>query len=404
MVANRSSLVETRDRNTPYGSRFSSHGYYSHWRYNPQTPPPGPQCPSEVPAFDRIGEIRSPRYNDPRDSGGALLALRISVIATVKNEGSSINRLLQSLRSQTRPPDEVIIVDGGSTDGTADQLLEWEKSHRLPLRVLIEPGSNISRGRNVAIRAARGPVIASTDAGVRLEASWLDHLSRPFDDKAVEPAPVVACGFFVPVADTAFEVAMGATILPALSDIKAESFLPSSRSVAYPKSAWEAAGGYPEWLDYCEDVILDLRLRSMGYQFVFVPDAVAHFRPRGSLRSFFAQYYRYARGDGKADLWPERHTARYLTYLGAVPVLTWLSICECILWGLPLLVGAAIMLWTPYKRLLPTIQPLRALDRLKAILWVPIIRLTGDVAKMLGYPVGRWWRLRHSREIPRWRD
>src|SRR5206468_161896 len=102
----------------------------------------------------------------------------------------------------------------------------------------------------------------------------------------------VVSGFFVPDAETPFERAMGATVLPSLPDIDPLSFLPSSRSVAFRKDAWEAAGGYPEWLDYCEDLVFDLRLRELGKRFVFVPQAVAHFRPRRTLRAFYLQYYR----------------------------------------------------------------------------------------------------------------
>ena len=49
-----------------------------------------------------------------------------------------------------------------------------------------------------------------------------------------------------------------------------------------------------------EDVVFDLDLRRMGCTFVMEPRANVGFRPRGSLTAFFRQYYRYARGDGKA--------------------------------------------------------------------------------------------------------
>lgn len=325
-----------------------------------------------------------------------LLTIRASVIATVKNEGHSIARLLESLCHQTRQADEVIVVDGGSSDDTLAQLQAWESSRRLPLRILVEPGCNISRGRNVAIAAARGPLIASTDAGVRLAPNWLADLLQPFENEGTEPNFLVACGFFLPEAATVFETAMGATVLPVLADVTPAKFLPSSRSVAFWKSAWEAVGGYPEWLDYCEDLIFDFRLQAKGYRFTFVPTAIAHFRPRSSLRAFFKQYYHYARGDGKADLWRERHAVRYLTYLIVLPTLIWLSVNQSLLWSILGVLGAAVMLWTPYKRLLPAVQSFSTLDKLKAILWVPIIRVTGDVAKMIGYPVGLYWRWRHK--------
>jgi len=335
--------------------------------------------------------------------GGAGLAAQVSVVVTVKNEGESVDRLLESLCSQTQPPDEVVIVDGGSNDDTLVRLQVWEQTRRLPLHVLVEPGCNISRGRNMAICAAQGPIIASTDAGVRLDTSWLANLLKPFGP-GPDPSPAVACGFFRPDATTAFEIALGATTLPTVSGIDAAKFLPSSRSVAFLKSAWEATGGYPEWLDYCEDLIFDFRLRARGYRFVFVPDALVCFRPRSSLRGFFTQYYRYARGDGKADLWRKRHAARYLTYLLALPAVMWLALTRSPAWAAVLLVGAAIMLATPYKRLLPAVQSLNPIERLKAIVWVPIIRVTGDIAKMAGYPVGVLWRWRHRGTIPRWRD
>src|SRR5688572_21768431 len=102
--------------------------------------------------------------------------MRVSVICTVKNEASNIGRLLDSLLTQTRPPDEVVIADGGSMDGTVAVLEGYAAHAPWPLRILCAPGANISQGRNIAIHAATGDVIASTDAGVWLETQWLAEL------------------------------------------------------------------------------------------------------------------------------------------------------------------------------------------------------------------------------------
>jgi glycosyltransferase involved in cell wall biosynthesis len=326
--------------------------------------------------------------------------VNVSVIVTILNEREAIERLLESLAAQTRMPDEVLLADGGSTDGTLDLLNDWAASEQLPLRVLNEPGANISEGRNAAISAATGDVIVSTDAGVRLDKDWLEKLVAPFDSDAGHAIPVVS-GWFVPDPLTVFETAMGATVLPQVQEIKPDRFLPSSRSVAFRKAAWEAAGGYPEWLDYCEDLIFDIRLRTLYGPFVFAPEAVVHFRPRKSPRSFFKQYYQYARGDGKADLWRRRHAIRYLTYLVAAPLLVILAIFHSPWWWLALGIGAAAYLAIPYRRLGSMLAPYGLFDRLKAVLLVPVIRVTGDVAKMIGYPVGVFWRWqnRHRPEV-----
>jgi glycosyltransferase involved in cell wall biosynthesis len=321
--------------------------------------------------------------------------MKISVIATILNEAAALERLLTSLEGQTRPPDELVVADGGSTDGSLDLLDAWALEGRLAVRVLRRPGANISAGRNAAIAAACGDVIAVTDAGVRLEPGWLEALVAPFEQQPRDRFVAAVSGWFVADPHTLFEAAMGATVLPHVREIRPESFLPSSRSVAFRKAAWEAAGGYPEWLDYCEDLIFDLRLRDLYGPFPFAPEARVHFRPRGSLGAFFRQYYRYARGDGKADLWRRRHMARYLTYGVAGPALLILALFHSPWWWLALAAGVAAYTATPYRRLWPMLAGYGPFDRLGAALLVPVIRVVGDVAKMLGYPVGLAWRRRN---------
>ena len=315
----------------------------------------------------------------------------VSLVMTVLNEAGSLPALLESILAQERRPEEVVIVDGGSSDRTAALARDFARraAPDLPVRVEVLPGANISAGRNRAIELAQGDIIVVTDGGVVLHAAWLARLVAALDEGAD-----VAAGFFVPAPQSSFELAMGATVLPAVEDINPATFLPSSRSVAFRREAWERAGRYPEWLDYCEDVVFDLALRREGLRQRFVPAALVAFRPRPSLPAFFRQYYRYARGDGKAALWRRRHAIRYGVYLGAPlgwlvgahwPVLRWL------------IVGAMLAyVRRPYQRLWAlAAQPAsRTLGRfLRAAAWVPLIRLTGDVAKMIGYPVGVQWRL-----------
>ena len=316
--------------------------------------------------------------------------MKVSLIATVKNEGEALRPLLDSIIDQTRLPDEVVICDGGSTDNTLAILEEY--GQWLPLRVVSAPGSNISRGRNLAIGAATGDVIAATDAGVVLSPNWLEELVAPFVDESVQ----VVSGWFEPDPYTDFEVVMGATVLPTRDDVDPARFLPSSRSVAFRRSAWAAVGGYPEWLEHSEDLVFDLALREQFGPFAFAPEAVAYFRPRTSLRSYYRQYFAYARGDGKANLWPRRHAVRYATYLLGLPLILRAIWRERLVGWLLLALGVGAYSRRPAERLWANTWGWRPPARLRAFALIPIIRLVGDVAKMAGYPVGLWWRLKNG--------
>lgn len=317
--------------------------------------------------------------------------MNVSVICTVKNEGEAIRGLLDSLMQQSRAPDEIVICDGGSSDSTIEIIEEYRD--RLPLKLVVSPGANISQGRNRAIEVAEGPIIAGTDAGVTLSPIWLAELVRPIEQGGTK----IVAGWFVPDPQTDFELVMGATVLPDLSDVDPGQFLPSSRSVAYEKEAWAAVGGYPEWLDYGEDLVFDLALREKYGPFPFAAGAKVYFRPRGSMKAFARQYYLYARGDGKANLWPKRHLIRYMTYLIGLPVLIGMIWRGNWFGYLLLLIGGGAYCRRPTQRLLGTIQKKRARKRIMAFSLIPIIRLVGDVAKMLGYPVGVIWRIRQGR-------
>lgn len=331
----------------------------------------------------------------------------VSVIMTVYNEADNIETVIRSLLAQTRPPDEIVIVDGGSTDGTCSVIEKLAQDTALlgdaRLKCLVRPGANISQGRNAAIEAAAHDLIAVTDAGVRLTPGWLETLTAPFSPEGKESGVEVVAGFFRadPDPHSPFQIAMGATVLPVEADIRPEKFLPSSRSVAFTRRAWAEAGGYPEWLDYCEDLIFDLNLKEKGFVFAWQPSALALFAPRRSLKAFWQQYYRYARGDGKAALFLKRHLLRYITYGVAAPV-GLLGLRRYPWLGLVLAVAGLAYLRQPYRRLFfhePRFKELSLAGKVVAVGWVPVIRATGDFAKMAGYPPGRAWRKRNLPDI-----
>jgi glycosyltransferase involved in cell wall biosynthesis len=302
--------------------------------------------------------------------------LAVSLVITILNEGESITTLLDSILAQHRRPDEVVIVDGGSRDSTL-AVVERYRS-RLPLKVLVEQGANISRGRNIGIATAAHEIIAVTDAGVRLDPDWLAQLVAPFER---DNPPEFVSGFFLPETEGVFEHALAMTTLPAPAEMGKGRFMPSSRSVAFTKTIWQVVGGYPEWMTWSEDVLFDLALMRRNVQIEYVQAAVAWFRPRASLRAFAKQYRNYAYGDGQGLLWTRRHLIRYVTYLGLLPFVLWLTGKYRAVGLLLLGVGAFGMFWTPLKRHWHSGK-----YRWAALPLIPLIRITGDIAKMWGYP------------------
>lgn len=312
---------------------------------------------------------------------------RVSLICTVRDEADTIAALLRSMLAQTHPADEIIVNDCGSRDATAAIVQNFIADGH-PIR-LVQGGTNIPTGRNNAILHAQGPLIASTDAGLTLDPHWLAHITAPLQNNTAD----VVGGFFRPAPHTHFENILAATNYRNAIEIDPDQFLPFGKSMAFRKTAWQHVGGYPTWANHCEDILFDLALKRANYRFAFAPHAIVHFQPRSSLPAFARQYYLYARGDGVANLWPRRHAIRYLTYITGLTILAATRRTPALLSSL--LVGAAIYCWPPLQRLRNRTPQLRTWQLASSLPLIALIRITGDIAKMLGYPVGITQRLRN---------
>jgi glycosyltransferase involved in cell wall biosynthesis len=298
--------------------------------------------------------------------------MKVTLIATVLNAGDHVGDFLASVAAQTRRPDEVVIVDGGSTDGTLAILRAAEG-----VTVLEEPGANIARGRNVAIAAATHDVLAVADADCTYEPAWLEHLLAP-----IEAGADVSMGRTDPLVDSFLAACTTAAIPSAAETVDETTFMPSSRSVAFRRDAIEAVGGYPEWLAIGEDMWVDHRWRERGLDLRLAPGAVAGWRPRPTLAATWDQYFRYARGDAEAGMYPERHAIRFATYAGLALALasdrTWPKLLA--------LAGGVVYARRQVARTWSRVHTPR--EKVAATAAVPAVMAMIDAAKMAGYVAG----------------
>jgi glycosyltransferase involved in cell wall biosynthesis len=250
----------------------------------------------------------------------------VSVITTVKDEGAGIDRLLSCLVPQLDGDDEVIVVDGGSSDDTVARAGAWGGR----VRVIVAPGAGISEGRNRAVEAARHEVVAATDAGCDPDGGWLHALRVAAADR---PAPELVTGLYDVAARNPMEEAFAHACYPDVREARRagvwtrlyfallgrafDPSLPTGRSMAFTKGGWRQAGGFPEDLATAEDVTFGQSIVAAGGRAVLASDAVVTWEQRPGLRATGRMYRNYGVGDGlsRHPLLIGRNLARMAAYV-----------------------------------------------------------------------------------------
>lgn len=233
--------------------------------------------------------------------------MKISFITTVLNEENTISELLESLNNQTKKPDEIIIVDGGSSDQTVTEIKNhpFDKprtrkskiKNNIEFKILIKKG-NRSIGRNEAIRNAKGDIILCSDAGCVLDKNWIKEIIAPFSDHETD----VVSGYYKGIAKNAFEKALVPYVLVMEDRLNPNNFLPATRSIAFKKNIWKKLGGFDEKLNNNEDYVFAKKLKKAGAKILFAKEAIVFWRPRKNLKEAFIMFYRFAKGDSESGI------------------------------------------------------------------------------------------------------
>ncbi|WJH35163.1 glycosyltransferase [Paenibacillus sp. CC-CFT747] len=174
--------------------------------------------------------------------------MEVSVVVTMKDDEKGVKELVASLENQSKLPDELMVVDGGSAEDVVRRLNLLFKD-KAWIKLIVAGKVNISQGRNIGIREAKNEIIATTDCGCTLHKDWLMRITEPFYSGKTE----VVSGWYMPDNKTNFEEVLSSITVPTMRHMPDEEFIPSSRSLAFKKKAWATVGGYPEDLFTAED-------------------------------------------------------------------------------------------------------------------------------------------------------
>ena len=311
---------------------------------------------------------------------------KVSVVIPVRDEADSLPELIASLQSQTFPPAEVVIVDGGSTDETvalARQLTADDDRFRVVEAGKATPG----RGRNIGISAARHDWIALSDAGNRLAPRWLEYL---VDAVQHDPAVAFVYGNFEPIVDSFFtRCASLAYIPPKQARPGGLIRAPFIASSLVRRDAWRQVSGFPD-LRAAEDLIFMEAIELQGYQVGWAPQATVWWHMQPTLRRTYKRFEVYSRYNvwaGRQRFWHYGVARQYLLVL-IVFVLAlvhspwWLGVI-----ALGLAARVAKRIWGRREG-----HGLGWLFNPVQFLGVAIIILTVDLATFVGWAQALWQR------------
>lgn len=183
--------------------------------------------------------------------------MTISVVIPAYNEEKYLPQTLESIKKLTRPPDEIIVVNASSTDNTADVAKKYGA------KVLTEEKRTIGYSRQIGLKAAKGDVVAFTDADAIVSSDWLSQMERYL----AQPGIIgVFGGFRVPDGPWWYKIYIN--VLQPILNVFYFSILripmATGQNMAFYKKKALSVGGFPEEFKIAEDIEIARRLMRAG--------------------------------------------------------------------------------------------------------------------------------------------
>jgi glycosyltransferase involved in cell wall biosynthesis len=216
----------------------------------------------------------------------------VSVVICAYNAERTMRPCLESLRKLDYPNYEVVIVDDGSRDRTAEISMDFPE-----FRLIRQPNKGLSVARNVGMQAARGDLIAYTDSDCVVDPHWLTFMVRAMVESGFD-----GCGGpnYAPHEEGRVEgcvaASPGAPCHVLTGEDRAEHL--AGCNMVFSKSALLAVGGFdPQFNAAGDDVDICWRMLESAFRLGFCPSAfVWHFR-RNTVKAYYGQQRGYGRAE-----------------------------------------------------------------------------------------------------------
>lgn len=228
----------------------------------------------------------------------------VSVVVCAYNAESTLDGCLRSLAGLAYPAYEVIVVNDGSTDTTADIMAR----HGFIRAVHFEANRGLSAARNAGLAAARGEIVAYTDADCLADPHWLDYLVATFRSTGM----AAAGGPNLPPPEDSLvascvAVSPGGPLHVLIDDHEAEH-VPGC-NMAFRREVLEEVGGFdPIYRAAGDDVDICWRLQDRGHRIAFSPAAMVWHHRRNTVGAYLRQQRGYGKAEGLLYL---RHPHRF---------------------------------------------------------------------------------------------
>ena len=238
----------------------------------------------------------------------------VTVVVCAYNAADTIDDCLTALDGLTYPNVEILVVNDGSTDATADIASRYPR-----VRVINISSSGLCVARNTGLAEATGDIVAYTDADCRVDPDWLTYLVQPFlhSDLVGVGGPNVVPPDDPWMAQSVARAPGGPTQV--MLDDRIAEHIPGC-NMAFSREALLSIDGFnPVYLRAGDDVDICWRLQAQHHEIGFAPAALVWHHHRASIKAYWRQQVGYGEGEAWLDAHhPEKFLAGQATWGGRI--------------------------------------------------------------------------------------